>query len=559
MNPHDTPCTLIDALSLTAAKAPSTGITVFDRRGQNGERRSYSQLLASAQHAAGLLAAAGIAPGDRVLFCLNTSWDLLEAYFGALLRGACPVLIAPSGALGGAATHAQKLSTFVELLGARRLICDETTRKELADFGASAAHVALTPPELRALNAPAGLTPPPEAAPGDIAFMQLTSGSTGRQRAVQIRHSNVLANIHALAAFTHSVPFSGNQRIVSWLPLNHDMGLVGCLLFSIVNGFELFLLRPDSFLARPRLWLQTISAGRGTLTPAPNFAYQLCCDRLTDQDLAGLDLSGCRALTGAEMVQPQTCRAFSEKMSAYGMRPEMLMPSYGMAETTLGITADVRGRGVRTLPIPGADKSAGDVVCVGAPVEHTEVRISSPSEPGRFLPEQQIGEVWVNGPSVFAGYYNDPEASADALPTVAGRVWLRTGDLGFMHDDELYITGRIKDLLIIHGHNLMPHELEWLAEGVTGGGGTERCGAFSVPGGAQGEQAVVVVEVAGTKAAALPALAHEIRTRVGKVLGLPLSDVVFVKRGQIPKTTSGKVQRRQLRQRFLEGKLERLG
>ena len=161
----------------------------------------------------------------------------------------------------------------------------------------------------------------------------------------------------------------------------------------------------------------------------------------------------------------------------------------------------------------------------------------------------------MKGASVFSGYYNDKEATSEALTSDG---YLRTGDLGFLHDGELYITGRIKDLLIIHGHNLMPHELEWIAEAASGGGGAERCGAFSVPKGSEGEQAVLVVEVADKNAEQLAGLGREIRSLIGRTLGLPLADLAFVKRGHIPKTTSGKVQRRELKRRYLEGKIERL-
>jgi fatty-acyl-CoA synthase len=345
---------------------------------------------------------------------------------------------------------------------------------------------------------------------------------------------------------------------VSWLPLNHDMGLVGCFFLSIVHGIELYLLRPDSFLGRPKLWLQVLSDYKGTMSPAPNFAYQLCVERIESADVEGLDLSKWRiVLTGAEMVHPETCKAFSDKFAAQKFNPRHFTPSYGMAEATLAVTSDRKRKGVRTMPTAGmadAGLSLSEVVCVGAPVIDSELRISSPAKPGTFLPDGQIGEIWFRGPGVFGGYYNDPEETAESLC----EGWLRTGDLGFLKDGELYITGRIKELLIINGLNLMPHELEWVAEGISGGGGTERCAAFSVTKPGLGEHAVLVVEAATTDSAELARMDKEIRIRIGRALGLPLSDLVFIKRGQMPKTTSGKVQRRELRQRYLDGKLERL-
>jgi acyl-CoA synthetase (AMP-forming)/AMP-acid ligase II len=231
------------------------------------------------------------------------------------------------------------------------------------------------------------------------------------------------------------------------------------------------------------------------------------------------------------------------------------MPSYGMAEATLAVTADNRHAGVKTIPAPRDTRSGSGLTMLvsnGTPVLDTSIRIS-PAGSVHALGEEQVGEVCVNGAGVFAGYYNDSAATAVSLQDS----WLRTGDLGFVKDGNLYLTGRLKDLLIVHGHNIMPHEIEWLAESATGAGGAERCGAFSVARGADGEQAVVVLEVSEIDDAGLSALAHDIRSRVGRSLGLPLADVVLVKRGQIPKTTSGKVQRGELRRRYLENTLER--
>jgi len=342
--------------------------------------------------------------------------------------------------------------------------------------------------------------------------------------------------------------------MVSWLPLHHDMGLVGCWFMSILNGLDLFLFNPQTFLARPRLWLEAIAQHGTVFTPAPNFGYQLCCERLAADDIDRLDLGTWKAaLVGAEMVRPETTTSFARLTASAGFDPRAFRPCYGLAEGTLAVTFDCRGEGVRVRRDPSAgDAGPRDVVSVGEPVADTEIAIVAPDE--SRLANGKIGEVWVKGPGVFAGYYADPEASAETLRDG----WLATGDLGFLADGELYLTGRLKDLLIIHGHNLMPHELEWAAESVTGGGGAERAGAFSIEHGAEGEQAVLVVETGERDAAACAALAHEIRLRVARALSLPIADIAFVRRGRIPKTTSGKVQRRELKRRYLAGELERI-
>ena len=341
-----------------------------------------------------------------------------------------------------------------------------------------------------------------------------------------------------------------------WLPLHHDMGLVGGILYSLLNGLDLHLASPRAFLARPRVWLELLSAAGRSVSPAPNFAYQLCVDRIAPDERAGLDLSRVRAaLLGAEMVRPETAASFARAFAAAGLDPRAMRPCYGLAEATLAVTFDSAGEGVRTAPVPDDGRGRGElveVVSVGVPVPDTEVRVTSPD--GAQLGEGRVGEVLVRGPGVFAGYWNDDEATRETL-TADG--WLRTGDLGFLRGGELYLSGRTKDILIVRGQNLMPHELEWIVEEVAGGGGACRAGAFSVPR-SSGEEPVVVVEVDGDARSDLSAVEREIRDRVGRRLALVLADVAFVRRGKIPKTTSGKVQRRELRARYLARELERL-
>lgn len=547
--------TIIEALESAAIRSAKRGIAIFDRRGQKAEFHSYPDVFARAKLTAARLAAAGISAGDKLLVCAPTSWELIDVFFGAVLRGALPTLVAPPGGLGGASAHAKKIEGLVELLGSKRVYCDDATRAELLEFDAPrAAALTLTPAQLCSFDSSPITLFRPE--PKELAFMQLTSGSTGRQRAVMITHANVIANTQAIGHSVFSKSHTADNSVVSWLPLNHDMGLVGCVLFALTHGLHLDLLRPETFLARPKIWLQLLAQRPGTFSPAPNFAYQLCVERVDCAELAGLDLSNVGAvLTGAEMIRPETCEAFTQKFAPLKFDARSFIPCYGMAEATLGVTADICDAGYRTLAAaPGIAPGEGlsRLVCTGSPMLDTSVTIRPPGAQDE-LGEDRIGEVCVRGPGIFAGYFNDPEASAAALQDG----WLRTGDLGFLKDGELYLTGRCKDLLIVHGHNIMPHELEWLAEAAAGGGGAERSGAFSIARGAEGEQAVLVVELFDITRP-LAELEHDIRSRVGKSLGLPLADVVFVKRGSIPKTTSGKVQRAELRRRYLEGKIERL-
>ncbi|MCB1033368.1 MAG: fatty acyl-AMP ligase [Acidobacteria bacterium] len=561
--------TLTAALLHAAERFPDRGVGIYDGRGRSVERRTYEEIVRSARESGARLQAMGLGRGDRLLVCLPTSWEWMDAWMGALLLGALPVALSPPGAMGSSAGHTRRVAAIRRNLGGR-VIAPENLRdgaRQLAaepdgdDEGAclELATSVVTPEELRSLPQARDFRPH-HPDPEEVAFLQLTSGSTGIPRAVKIRH---LSAVHNGDASDEAIgrPWNGRtsswaDSMASWLPLHHDMGLVGCLFLCITRGLDLWLLNPTTFLARPRLWLENLGRHGVTFAPAPNFGYQLCAERIEPAELRGLDLSRWRAaMTGAEMVRPETVAAFCELTRSCGFSPSNIRPCYGLAEATLAVTFDTAGQGLRTRPLPaGADSGLGlsDVACLGRPIRDTEVVVAAPD--GSALPEEFVGEILIRGPGVFAGYWQDPEATAESL--VDG--WLHTGDLGFLKEGELYLTGRTKDVLILRGHNLMPHELEWLAEEAAGGGGSLRSGAFSVARGPEGEEAVIVVETAEKEGGALGDLARDIRLRVAHGLSLTLADVVFVRRGKIPKTTSGKVQRRELRQRYLDGTLERL-
>jgi acyl-CoA synthetase (AMP-forming)/AMP-acid ligase II len=557
----DLPSNLRELVRRAAADHPDRGITIFDGRGRRSERRTYAELLELVVAAGSRVDALGIGPGEPVMVALPTSWEWLEAWMGLLFRGALPVASAGATGLAAAETQLGKVDRVMEAIGARHVIASAAFREQAAAAGFERARAGvITPEELAAVEPTRGFEPPP-AGSDDVAFLQLTSGSTGLPRAVMITHRGA---IHNPAANCESA--SGQMRqpvqdwvecMTSWLPLYHDMGLIGCLLLPLLAGFELRLLQPQTFLARPMLWLRELGSNGFSFTPAPNFGYQLCVERVRPEQLEGVDLSNFRvALTGAEMVRRETTEAFVEAFSPLGFTAESFTPCYGLAEATLAVTFDGEGLGVRTLPAPaGTDVGFGmsEVVSVGRPIRDTRVDIVAPD--GRDLGEDAVGEVCISGPGVFAGYYHDAVATAESL--VDGRY--HTGDLGFVHAGELYLTGRIKDVLIVRGHNLMPDEIERLADSVTGGGGLMRSAAFSVARGAAGEEPVVVVEASSEDAEHLEAIARGIRIEVGRALGLPLADVVFVRRGRIPRTTSGKMQRGEVRRRYLEGTLEVLG
>ncbi|HVS66000.1 MAG TPA: AMP-binding protein [Thermoanaerobaculia bacterium] len=567
----DLPGDLFAGLRRTADERPELAIHLVDNRGRPAGRRTFREQLDSARAMARRYAALGVEPGDRVLVSLGTSWEWLDAWLGALWGRALPVAIAPPGALGSPAAQVEKTLRVAQRIEARVLVCTDTVEREAQRaLGSGLEEQALGGPlrtELleigRLCSTPqSGEVPEPRADPEDTAFLQLTSGSTGLPRAVEISHGAALHNPIAVAAKIVEVHEGrGTGALVSWLPLYHDMGLVGCLLNAMLNGIPLELLNPRSFLARPWIWLERAAAWPDVMSPAPNFGYQLCCERAAGRVPPGLDLSGFRdAITGSEMVRPETAELFLSTFALNGFRPAQLRPSYGLAEATLAVTIDPRLEGPRARPAPaGAETllAAGgaamaEVVSNGTPIGDTAVEIRDAT--GRARPAGEVGEVWISGPGMMSGYFRDPEATATTL--VDG--WVDTGDLGFVDSDgELYLVGRSKEILLLRGQNLMPHELEWLADGVSGSGGSTRSAAFSVPA-ANGEQAVLVLESSSDDPEALAGLRREVASTIGRALSIPLADLVLVRRGAIPRTSSGKVQRGAVREAYLRGTIERL-
>jgi acyl-CoA synthetase (AMP-forming)/AMP-acid ligase II len=404
-----------------------------------------------------------------------------------------------------------------------------------------------------------------------LAFLQFTSGSTSLPKGVMISHSNCLRNLKMAFSGSQATPSS---TFVSWLPHHHDLGLVAHLLHSLYGGSHCVMLAPTTFVSQPIEWLRAITKYRAEYTGGPNFAYQLCVDKIQPEDQKNIDLSSLRVvMNAAEPVNPQTLWDFSAKFAENGFKPRMFVPAYGMAEATVFISSGFLGRepvfktvdwtklstdNIASDPINGA-KEKVFVGCGHAWLDQ-EVHIFNPGLSCK-VPPNHIGEIWVTGSNVMSGYYNNPEATAKTLVSVEGdhRLYLRTGDLGFMDNKgELYITGRLKDMMIINGVNYYPQDIELCVEQAHGDIRSGGVVAFSVPG-ATGEELVIVAElnkVGITKmkqSGYLEELVEAISSKVGEHFELPLKQLVFLKIGRIPKTSSGKLRRQQCKQDFLQG------
>jgi acyl-CoA synthetase (AMP-forming)/AMP-acid ligase II len=400
---------------------------------------------------------------------------------------------------------------------------------------------------------PAGDDPPfPAVAPDDAALLQYTSGATTTPRGVVLSHANLLTNSELISrAFGHSDATRG----VSWLPPYHDMGLIGGVLQPVFAGIPCTLMSPLTFLRRPLRWLQAISDTRATTSGGPNFAYELCVRHDDPEQRAGLDLSSWEvAFNGSEPVRPETLDAFSATFADCGFRRQAFRPCYGLAEATLMVTSGSAAPAARSIAVDGSR-----AVSCGRPIRGHRVIVVEPDS-GKEVADGQVGEIWVAGPSVAAGYWQRPDESEHAFgarPADApdGPAYLRTGDLGCVRDGELFVTGRMKELVIVAGRNHYPTDIEWVCESAVPGL-RRGCGAaFAVERGGR-ERLAIVYEVAAGKRPVARELIAEIRRAVAGAAGLEVERVVLVAPRTIPKTSSGKVQRLECRALLLAERLD---
>lgn len=565
--------TLTEVIRLRGLAEPHrTHIHLYDES-ERVHTITFGELYDRALRVAGELRRRGLQPDETAAIMLPTCAEFYYTFAGILLAGGIPVPIYPPFRADRIAEYATRqanilsnaqctyLLTFRQAEGLANLLKPRvpSLREVLnAEKLAQAALPSndLPPTERRAVD---DLAHQPRA--DDIAFLQYTSGSTGAPKGVILTHANLLANIRSMIAGVEVRP---GDFMVSWLPLYHDMGLIGAWMAPLFCGVPVAVMSPLAFLSRPARWLQTINRHRATLSPAPNFAWELCVRKITDAELAGVDLSCWRAaMNGAEPVRADTLDKFAKRFAANGFRREALLPVYGLAEATLAISIPTSGQGYRVdridrdvfesegRAVPAAnDRSALEFVGAGKPLRDVEVRIIASD--GSDAPQRVEGQLWFRGPAATSGYYRNAEATRQLVREDG---WRDSGDLAYLADGEIFITGRVKDVIIKGGRKLYPHEIE----DVTGRVAGVRTGcvvAFGAPDARSGtERLVVAAEVRRGETANASRITAEIMQAVTRAMGVPPDLVELLPPQSIPKTSSGKLRRSETRRLYLEGKL----
>jgi 1-acyl-sn-glycerol-3-phosphate acyltransferase len=554
--------TLVDALAWhVGAHSGRTCIRLLHTTEDESSAQeiTYGDLAAGASAVAAGLVGRGLHPGESVAIMLPTSREYFMAFMGALMAGGVAVPVYPPARPAGLEEHLRRQAAILGNALAAVLVTfpEAHLLARLLRAHVPALRMVTTVADLQA----GGSGPARAVAPDDIALLQYTSGSTGDPKGVILTHRHLLANIRAMGAAEAPAP---SDVFVSWLPLYHDMGLIGAWLAGLYHGFPLAVMSPLAFLARPARWLRAIHEQRGTLSASPNFGYELCLRHVSDAELAGVDLSSWRlAFDGSEPVSAATIRRFTGRFAPYGLRPEAMTPAYGLAEAGVGLTFPPLGRGPvidtidrgaltrhrRAAPAAAGNRAALQFVSCGRPLPGYQLRVVDAA--GQELTERREGQVEFAGPSATPGYFRNKAATR----ALRRRGWLDTGDLGYLAAGELYLTGRAKDLIIRGGRNLHPDELEEQT-GRLAGVRQGRVAVFATADPALGtERLVLVAETRLQDEQALAALRGTITALAAGLLGTPPDEVVLAGPGSVLKTTSGKTRRAATRERYQSGAL----
>lgn len=537
--------------ALEYAAGGRSGLNFYSGRGQLVETLPYAQLRADAIDLARTLLAAGLAPGERVALVAETDGDFVRAFFACLHAGLIPVPLPLPTTVGGKDGYIANLRRMTQSAGAvaalgpasldgwLRLAVDGLPMKLLG-----------TVAELRAAGGQGpGL---PAADPEALLYLQFSSGSTRFPLGISVTQRALMANARAISA--HGLRTTADDRCVSWLPFYHDMGLVGFLLAPMLTQLSVDLLPTREFARRPLLWLDLIGRNGGTISYSPTFGYELCARRAETASIENLDLGRWRvAGVGGDMIRPARLQAFSDTFAARGFGARAFLASYGMAEATLALSFAPLDRGLVTERVdtdrlerdgsaatPAADAPARDFVRCGPVLPGHAMEVRGPG--GAVLPERQVGRIFARGPSLMDAYFDRPD---ETLLVMSADGWLDTGDLGFMADGEIVITGRAKDLILINGRNVWPQDLEWTIETEIALLRTGDVVAFALDTAAE-EQVVVLVQCRPVDQAERAALQEEIVRLIRARHSIEVS-VTLVPPRSLPQTSSGKLSRAQAR------------
>ncbi len=526
---------------------------------ENGEEElSYLAVWRGAAGYASRLAERGLQPGQTVAIMLPTGRDYLFSFFGILMAGGIPVPLYPPARPAQIEEHLRRHAGILGNCRAAMLVTIPEAKAVALLLRAQVESLqqVLMPSDLA--EGDSEFTPLP-AGPGDIAFLQYTSGSTGNPKGVVLTHANLVANIRGMGK---AVQANSTDVFVSWLPLYHDMGLIGAWFAALYLGFPTVLMSPLAFLSHPSRWLWAIHRHRGTLSGGPNFSYELCLKRIRDEQLEGLDLACWRyAFNGAEPVNPETLAAFTRRFAPYGLPATAATPVYGLAEASVGLAFPAPGTHYRidridratfqndgeARPASTGDASALEVPCCGQVIAGHALRVVDSA--GVEVADRREGRLQFQGPSATSGYYRNPEQTRKLF---AG-AWLDTGDLAYLADGELYLSGRAKDIIIRGGRNLYPYELEQ-AIGTLPGIRKGCVAVFGSPDPRTGtERVIVLAETRETESGALEALRRNINQCAVDLIGLPADDIVLAPPHAVLKTSSGKIRRAASRDYYERG------
>ena len=537
--------------AMLSEAAQSQASLFFVDRKERDQEVPMARVRERALSIAADLMARGVRRGDRVALVLPTCPEFVECLFGVLCAGAIPVPLYPPVRLGRLDEYHSKTAAMLRAVDAALVVTDERIRRFLG------VAVQLAGPRLGSVIASSlgGMNSIEVGLDADdVALIQFSSGTTNDPKPVALTHANLLSNLAAIERYLRD---EGAPHLVgvTWLPLYHDMGLIGNLLSAFHLPAPMVLLPPELFVAVPGAWLRAISRHRGTVTAAPNFAFGLCLKRIRDEELDGVDLSSWRvSLNGAEAVSAAVQRRFNERFARWGLRESALTPCYGMAEASLGVTFKPAGTSFRTLGVDAeklaldgvVEPGAKELVSVGRPLAGVEVEIRDAA--GVSLSPGRVGHIFVRGSSVMAGYF----ARTDLTDQAIHDGWLDTGDLGFIQDGELFVSGRHKDIIVVRGANHPPEEFEAALESLPGVRIGCAVAVGFVPPGEDDEALAMLVE---TTADAPSSLANEVASRVQERTRIRPAHVELLAPGTLPRTSSGKLRRREARTQWLAGTL----